>query len=380
MITDLLSGFPFVDGVSLAVAVSSIITPFVRHACRAVPLHAYTAPKMGSGKTLLATLPGYVLTGRPPRLMSQADRPEEERKRLLAVLIEGAPLVVIDNVERALKSDTLCTILTEPFYCDRLLRKSQIVTVPSRATFSVTGNNLVLAGDLTSRAVVCALDPKCERPEERVFDVNLHEEVPKRRAELAVAALTIVHAYLAAGEPRPNVPNFARFEDWSRYVRFPLIWLGLEDPCAGRERIEARDPIREQLLALLTTCHEVFGSEAFKVGDLIKEASDQHGPTSNLELRRALYEFLAEIGGQNGKISPTAMGKFIASHEHPIEGGLRFEKAGKTKNAILWRVAVMDDHRQASSKGEVGEVGEVVFDGQGKESGNDVVVSTTPQW
>jgi hypothetical protein len=120
----------------------------------------------------------------------------------------------------------------------------------------------------------------------------------------------------------------------------------------------------------------MFGSQAFKAGDLIKEASDLDGPTSNLELRRALYEVLAEIGGRNGKMSPTAIGKFIATHEDRIEGGLRFEKAGKAKGAVLWRVRVMDDHSQASSKGEVEEVGEVDFDGQGK----DVVVSTTPPY
>jgi hypothetical protein len=327
---------------------------------------------MSSGKTLLATTVSYVLTGRPPRLMTQAESSAEDRKRLLAVLIEGAPLVVIDNIVRELKSDALCTILTEPYFSDRLLGVSKTVTVPSKATFFATGNNLVLVGDLTTRAVVCALDPGCERPEERTFDVNLHEEVPNRRVELVLAALTIVLAYLAAGMPKQKVPNFARFEDWCDFVRYPLIWLGMADPCEGRERIEGRDPVREQLLGLLTTCHEIFGSAAFKVADLIDQASDVDAPTSNLELRRALHEFLAEIGGRNGKMSPTAIGKCIATHEHRIEGGLRFEKAGKSKGAVLWRVAVMDDLSQVSGKCEVGEVGEVVLAAQAK------VASTTP--
>jgi hypothetical protein len=374
-LTDLLCGFPFVDQASLSVAVSAIITTLLRHACRAVPLHAITAPKMASGKTLLATIVSYVLTGRPPRLMTQAESYAEDRKRLLAVLLEGASLVVIDNVERELSSDALCTVLTEPYFSDRLLGVNKTVTVPSRATFFATGNNLVLVGDLTTRAVVCALDPGCERPEERIFDVNLHEEVPKRRVELVLAALTIVLAYLAASMPKQNVPHFARFEDWCNFVRYPLIWLGMADPCQGRERIEGRDPVREQLLGLLTTCHEILDSEAFKVADLINRASELDAPTSDLELRRALYEVLAEIGGRNGKMSPTAIGKFIASHEHRIEGGLRFEKAGKAKGALLWRVAVMDDHSQVSGKGEVGEVGEVVPGSPGKDSGEEAIVS-----
>ena len=37
-----------------------------------------------------------------------------------------------------------------------------------------------------------------ERPEEREFATDLHIDVPRRRAELVSAALTIVRAYIAA--------------------------------------------------------------------------------------------------------------------------------------------------------------------------------------
>ena len=109
--------------------------------------------------------------------------------------------------------------------------------------FAATGNNVVIAGDLTARAIVCTLDPECERPEERRFKLNLHEWVPAHRGELVAAALTIVRAYLAAGEPQKGkLPNFARFEDWSRFVREPLVWLGMADPCLTRKRIEEQRP------------------------------------------------------------------------------------------------------------------------------------------
>jgi hypothetical protein len=42
-------------------------------------MHVYSAPKMASGKTLLATIPAYVATGRAPYLISQAADPESER-------------------------------------------------------------------------------------------------------------------------------------------------------------------------------------------------------------------------------------------------------------------------------------------------------------
>src|SRR3954452_4126924 len=104
----------------------------------------------GGGKTLLATIAGYVATGRAPAMMSQADDPESERKRLLAVLLEGAPIVVVDNVERQLRSDAVCRILTEPPFSDRLLGLSKTATAPTNAMFVATGNNIVVAGDLTA--------------------------------------------------------------------------------------------------------------------------------------------------------------------------------------------------------------------------------------
>lgn len=376
--TELVRDFPAVDQASVSVAISGIITPLVRHACRAVPLHAITAPKMASGKTLLASLAGYVLTGRSPRMMSQAENSNEERKRLLAVLMEGASLVVIDNIEHPLKSDALCTILTEPYYTGRVLGVSQTVTVPSRATFFATGNNLVLVGDLTTRALGCALDPKCERPEERTFDINLHQAVPKRRAKLVVAALTIVRAYLTAGEPKPNVPHFARFEDWCRFVRYPLIWLGMADPCDGRARIEGRDPVREQLVALLTAWYDVFGSEPVKVGDALKKVTpgpDFDEPTPKAEACRVLYEIFVELGSRRGKVSPTAIGRFITSYEDRIEGGLRFEKGGKASGAVLWRVRSMDDHSHIPSQNEAGEFGEVVPFGSGSHNAGASTIS-----
>ncbi len=207
-----LAGFPFADEASKAVAVSAEITALVRRSLRSAPLFVNTAHKMATGKTLLASIPAYFATGRPPAMMSQADKPEDEKKRLLAVLLEGASMVVIDNVERPLKSDALCSILTEPLFKDRLLGHSRTASAPTNAMFLCTGNNIVLEGDITTRALVCALDPGCERPEEREFDVDLHKEVPARRGELVAAALTIVLAYLAAGAPPQGKKPFGRFE------------------------------------------------------------------------------------------------------------------------------------------------------------------------
>ena len=92
-----------------------------------------------------------------------------------------------------------------------------------------TGNNLVVAGDLTTRIVPCNLDPQVERPEEREFQRNLYDWIPANRPALIQAGLTVLRAYIVAGKPKQPIKNFARFEDWSRLVRSALVWLGSVD-------------------------------------------------------------------------------------------------------------------------------------------------------
>ena len=178
LLMDIIKGFPFVDEASRSVALALLITPQIRYAVRAAPLFGVGAPKMSSGKTLLSQLPAYINTGRSPAMMSQADDPQEEKKRLLALLLEGSIVTVLDNCEQALKSDALCTALTETVIRDRILGSTRTISVPTTTTWIATGNGLCFDGDLSSRALLCTLDPGCERPEEREFDVNLHTETP----------------------------------------------------------------------------------------------------------------------------------------------------------------------------------------------------------
>ena len=183
-----------------------------------------------------------------------------------------------------------------------------------------TSECLVIAGDLSARSLLCRLDPGVERPEEREFARDLHSWVPAHRGELAAAALTIIAAYLAAGAPRLPVKNFARFEDWQRLCRFPLIWLGLADPCATRDNIEASDPEREKLRVLLTAWYEHFGERIVTIKEVISAA------TANVVSLRDAIE-MAVPAEKGGVFSSLKLAKFIGRFVRRIEGGLRFERA-----------------------------------------------------
>ncbi len=344
-IKEVLAGFPFVDDASRAVAIATILLPFVRPLLRSAPLSAVTAPKMGSGKTLIATIVGYIATGRVPVLMSQAKDTEEEKKRFLAVLMQGDPIIAMDNISRPIESDAHSTILTEPTWTERLLGSNQNVTVPTAVTWLATGNNLMIAGDMSTRTLVCAIDPRVEKPEEREFAINLHEYVPTNRGRLVAACLTILRAYStakAAGNGVKGIKTFGRFEMWSRAIREPLIWLGEADPCDSRDRIEQHDPIRDRLATLCEAWFCFLDDQPYTVKQVISLLPTEATDYAVMEDERAahataLRDAFEDISNDT-KLNSRKIGNFIAKYEGRIEGGFSFQRSDAERRAVKWLV------------------------------------------
>src|SRR6202030_2993753 len=103
--------------------------------------------------------------------------------------------------------------------------------------------NLSFRGDLRSRALISRIDAGVERPEERTFRIaDLPGYLTAKRQRLVVASLTILRAYHVADRPGQDLRPWGGFDNWSREIREPLVWLGVADPCATRERVIANDP------------------------------------------------------------------------------------------------------------------------------------------
>jgi len=71
--------------------------------------------------------------------------------------------------------------------------------------------------------------------------------------ELNVKILGAIVAFEQAGFPEPEtaLTPFHSYEgDWKKRVRHLCVWLGLGDPCKGRERIQARDDDKDFLRVL----------------------------------------------------------------------------------------------------------------------------------
>jgi hypothetical protein len=311
--------FPFIedelgDSPSRSVMLSAVLTALVRRSLYSAPVHGFDAPMPGTGKTLACNSVSMIATGRFTTAMSQGANEEEDEKRLFSVLLTGDSIILIDNVSRPIEGNALCTVLSEPMWKCRILGENREVEVPTSALFLASGNNLTFKGDMITRALVCRMDAGIERPETRSFDIDLKVEIPKRRAELVIAGLTILRAFIVANRPGlDTLEPFGRFEDWSNLVRGSLVWLGEPDPCETRNDIATDDPDRNALGSLLTAIHEIVGDEWISAGQLIKLTEDRENEDG----------LLTAIYGVAPHANREQVGHYLKTHKDRIIGNLK---------------------------------------------------------
>jgi putative DNA primase/helicase len=325
LLKKLLGEFPWVDKASLAVGISALITPVARAAFPTAPLHAFTAPAAGTGKSYVADLASAIATGWPCAVQAQGGDEEEGEKRIAATLIAGHPILSIDNCTKPLGGAALCQLIERPMVEVRVLGKSKMLRAEPRVTVFATGNNLVITEDLTRRSIIARLDARMEQPYLRKFKRNPLAMIMKNRGRYVAAALTLVRAYQVAGRPRRR-PPFGSFNEWSDCVRSALVWLGCTDPVITTQTAHQNDPNRQQAGALFEEWVRVYGLNTEKRASAVVGTSDS-------DLREALLEIAAD----EGDVSAQKLGCWLRDHADFIVGGLRLERRGPPTKP-RWRI------------------------------------------
>ena len=281
---DLLSGFEFSTPLDEAVALSAIMTTVLRAGFDPAPLHLVRAHAPGSGKSLLVDVMAAIATGRACPVITPGKTTEEMEKRLGAILLEGCSLVSLDNLTGDLDGEMLCQLLTQTLIKPRILGKSEAPECEWTGTLLATGNNVNPIGDLVRRTLTCYLDPNVERPELRRFEFDPFERVLADRGTYIGAVLTIALGYREAGAPKPdNFTPLANYGGWAEAGRWPVVWLGLEDPVNSIERARERDPERAKAAELINLWKEYIGiGKSVTAREIILKAGDH----------AALYNFL----------------------------------------------------------------------------------------
>jgi hypothetical protein len=328
--------FSFADDESGSVALAAVLTALVRPSIRAAPMFAIDAPTAGTGKSLLAETISIIATGHAPAMMSQGASAEEDQKRFASVLIAGDPVIVLDNCERPIGGDLLCSMLTQESVRTRILGKSEMISLPTTAVVIATGNNLILAGDVSRRALICRLDARTERPDQLQYDFDPRDEARRERPILVAAALTILRAYIAAGHPN-TMPKIGSFEEWN-IVRESLVWLGKADPAMTRERLIESDPKKAEIATILMLWWSIFGPREVRLSEIAEIGHDEGPP-----LQRGVDKRSSELMSALIALTPRhlfntkSIGHALSRHVDRIVGGLVL-RARQDSSGKIYRV------------------------------------------
>ncbi|MCC0808855.1 hypothetical protein FPV16_22070 [Methylobacterium sp. W2] len=329
-IETLLAAFPFVCPTDRAVALSGILTALVRGVLPTAPLHAIRAHSPGTDKSFLVDLAATIATGRRCPVIAAGKTEEETEKRLGALLRDAVPVVSIDNVNGDLGGDMLCQLTERPLVRVRILGKSEAPELECRSATFATGNNLVLSGDMTRRALVCSLDAVMDRPELRDFTFDPIARVLNDRGNYVAAALTVIRAYRVAGSPTV-CGAIGSYEDWSDMVRSPLVWLGHADPVASMETAREEDPELSAIRELFEHWRAHLSLASSYTTNAITKAACEKQPGSQFDygthdfVAPEFRDLLLRQAGDGGAVNSRRLGKWLSRIKGRVIGGYRIE-------------------------------------------------------
>ena len=214
-----LGRFPFREAGDLERALLLPLTLLTRRTMirGGAPLFFITSPEARSGKSLLARCPILAITGTIPATVPFKSNSEEFNKTFDAAVLEGQTTIFLNNAPNGWRVGTaeLDAYADSDEYSPRILGASSKRTVPALAVVVVCGNNIVAAGDTTTRMLEVRLERK---KDEAGLVAALDFTAANRPKILSALAEVLRHA-------APPVTAESRFPAWEGIVARPLMNL-----------------------------------------------------------------------------------------------------------------------------------------------------------
>ncbi|MBO9539664.1 bifunctional DNA primase/polymerase [bacterium] len=335
--------FPFQAPHHRAAAVAALITAVIRPAIAGpVPMFLFDATTPGTGKGLLANVISIVATGRRVPIISPVSDDEEMRKLITSLAMEGARMVVFDNVARSIGGPALDAALTSTWWRGRILGTNRTFSGPLKPFWGATGNNIPVKGDMVRRVVSIRMASMVEDPETRQDFVHpdLLAWVRQNRSELVKAALTVVRAHVVARPERPaGLPRLGGFEEWDDLVRAPLVWHRLPDILEGKKEIRRQDGETMAFGAVLEAWHKLFRNEP-RTLQVVKRTTDGNMDGDVGILRDALIELAPSKDGKDW--DPVRVRSCFRRYQGRVFGGLCLSVGDRAKSGMRWWVDSID--------------------------------------
>jgi hypothetical protein len=269
---ELLCEFPFDTKLDEAVTLAFLLTMLTRLDFPTAPAFVISAPKSGTGKSLLASTAISLILGTDaePSPYKSDDEPEI-RKVLTAHIAEGAQVVFFDNVTRSIGCAPLDSMLTSPTWKDRVLGTSTMYSGRQNVTVVLTSNNAKVVGDTVRRCLRIRLNAKgFEDPTTRpVANRNLRQTVEENRGALIAKLLTIIRWHRQAG--LPGACQLGSFEGWAQQVGGLVQSLTGLDPVASQAFLRENDLKEEAAHQFYRLWEEWFGGQEVTANRVYEE-------------------------------------------------------------------------------------------------------------
>ena len=328
---ELLCEFPFDSEIDVAVTLALLVTMLTRLDFPTAPAFVISAPKSGTGKSLLASILIFLILGTDaePSTYKSDDEPEI-RKVLTAHIAEGAQVVFFDNVTRSIGCAPLDALLTSPTWKDRVLGTSTMYSGRQNVTVVLTSNNAKVVGDTVRRCLRIRLNAKgFEDPTTRpISNRNLRQTVEEKRGALIASLLTIVRWHRQAG--LPGACQLGSFEDWAQQVGGLVQTLTGLDPVASQAFLRENDLKEEAAHQFYRLWEEWFGGQEVTANRVYQEwklASSFRKDIAPEPPFSEICEIVATICGKN--LNPTWFAMRVADFRD-VQYGTRVMKRVET--------------------------------------------------
>jgi hypothetical protein len=333
---NLFADFPFVAPCDRAVAWAALVLPFVRPVIGGpTPLHLFTAPAPGTGKTLLAQVVMAPAMGQQDLEPMTVDCEESEMRKRLTSCLLGSPtgIIFMDNLGqgRRLESSSLASILTASTWRDRILGSSVMASLPvGSVCWLATGNNPLLSDELTRKTVRSRLDAGTRRPHMR--QGFRHPEIlrwaKENRAALLECVLTLVRAWQAAGQPGTGA-HLGMFESWCKVVGGLLDVAGVEGLQHAIEQFQKEETDAEQAVApFLEEWWQRHGAAEVGVKDLYEVAVAAGNLEAVLEVHQSGSQRQRARGAETERSLHTRLGSALRRLTGQVYAGFQVKPTG----------------------------------------------------
>jgi hypothetical protein len=319
-----------VAGASLLL--SAMFTAIERPFLSVAPLYVVRSPMPGTGKGLIVRSLVRLAYDTLPVIATWGGSSEEFEKRLGALLLQAPGALSIDNANgMQIKGDLLESIITEGCADIRPLGRSETVRVRNRSFMTLTGNNPIITGDMSRRALPIDILPQSADPERDRYGFNPADYLQRRRPAFLGAAFIAMRAFRLAGMPTRGLPAVGSFDEWSRKVRDLVYWLTDYDVSEAFQRNKTEDPRRQGDAALLAALYQHFGTKSFTAADVItvhKRVADHrrspHASPVPTPAEQAVYEGLEDVLGSRD-INAKVVGYWARRVKGSRTGGFMLE-------------------------------------------------------